>query len=479
MSADQRRLLELVLRQDLAAFTQRCFQTVVPGQAYMDNWHVGAIAHHLERCRTGEIRRLIITLPPRSLKSICASVAFPAFALGHDPTRRIVCVSYAQELSVKHARDCRAVMQSAWYRELFRRARIDARKNAEVEFETTARGFRLATSVGGTLTGRGGNLIILDDPMKPTEAMSAARRESVKQWYDSTLTSRLDSKKDDAIIVIMQRLHVDDLVGHVLEKGEPWAQLDLPAIAEAPQAVPIGEGKVHQRAAGEVLHPEREPFEVLMAQRAAMGSQAFSAQYQQAPVPPEGALVKWAWFRRYGSPPARQGGDLIVQSWDTASKANEANDWSVCTTWLVRRKDYYLLDVLRRRLEYPDLKRRILSHATEHKAKTVLIEDAGAGMHLIQELKREGSLRPIAVKPEGDKVVRMEAQTATIEAGHVLLPNEAPWLEDFQTEIMAFPHGRFDDQVDSVAQFLHWVGSRPAYVHAMPVSITRPAPRPW
>jgi predicted phage terminase large subunit-like protein len=195
-----------------------------------------------------------------------------------------------------------------------------------------------------------------------------------------------------------------------------------------------------------------------------MGSQAFSAQYQQAPVPPGGALIQWAWFRTCPTRPAWRSSDQIVQSWDTASKAGGDNDWSVCTTWLIRGKDYYLLDVLRRRLEYPDLRRSILAHAQAHKASTVLIEDAGSGTHLIQDLGREGKLRPIAIRPDGEKIVRMEAQSAVIEAGHVLIPETAAWLGDFQTEIMAFPYGRHDDQVDSVSQFLTWATKRQSYV---------------
>jgi predicted phage terminase large subunit-like protein len=446
------------------AFTQRCFQTVVPGQVFLPNWHIEAITYKLERVRRGETRRLIITLPPRNLKSICASVAFPAFVLGHDPSARIVCASYAHDLTAKHARDCRIVMESAWYKQLFPRTRIDPRKNTETEFETTARGYRLGTSVGGTLTGRGGNLIIIDDPMKPAEAMSETKRANVAEWYDSTLSSRLDRKTEDAIVLIMQRLHVDDLVGHVLEKRTPWTHLDLPAIAEAAQEIELGPGATYKREVGEILHPEREPLWTLEDLKTAMGSQAFSAQYQQMPVPPEGALIKKAWLRTYSGTPTRQPGDRIVQSWDTASKADKTSAYSVCTTWLQRKNEYYLLDVLRTRLEYPDLLRKMISHARAHGTKTVLIEDASSGTALIQNLKRDGTIRPIAIKPEGDKIVRLEAQSAVIEAGHVLLPKSASWLEDFLNEILAFPYGRFDDQVDSLSQFLTWAAKpRPRF----------------
>jgi predicted phage terminase large subunit-like protein len=254
----------------------------------------------------------------------------------------------------------------------------------------------------------------------------------------------------------MQRLHVDDLVGHVLDKDEMWTHLDLPAIAEEDEAIPLGDGRIHRRKAGEVLHPEREPREVLEELKAAMGSQAFSAQYQQAPIPAGGALIQGDWFRTYVRAPERAPRERVVQSWDTASKAGTTNDYSVCTTWLMRGKDYYLLDVLRMRLEFPDLRRKILSHAAAHAATAVLIEDAGTGTPLIQDLRRQSRLRPIPIRPERDKIVRLEAQSAVIEAGHVLLPEYAPWLDEFLAELLAFPYGHYDDQVDSMSQFLAW-----------------------
>jgi hypothetical protein len=226
------------------------------------NWHLEAIAYYLTRVLEGEIKRLIITIPPRSLKSICGSVCFPAFALGHDPTTRIICVSYAESLARKHANDCRAVMRSDMYNRLFPKTRISSAKDTEVEFATTLGGNRLSTSVGGTLTGLGGNLIIVDDPLKPQDAYSELARDSVKQWYSNTLLSRLDDKNNDAIVVIMQRLHTDDLVGHLLEQ-EGWTQLNLPAIAESEHDVPLGPGHFHVRRPGDLLHPEREPRTVL------------------------------------------------------------------------------------------------------------------------------------------------------------------------------------------------------------------------
>ena len=457
MSGFDRRDLEVALRYDLASFIQRSFQTIVPAAEYQDNWHIDAVAWHLRQCFDGEIKRLIITLPPRNLKSICASVAFPAWVLGRDPSRRIICASYANDLTAKHARDCRTVMESDWYRSLFPQTRLNPKKSAELEFETTRQGYRYGTSLGGALTGRGGNFVIIDDPIKPADAMSEVKREAVKSWFDGTLYSRLDSKKDDVIIILMQRVHVDDLVGHVLEKDAGWVHLDLPAIADAPQDVPIGPGIVYRRQVGDVLHPEREPKEILDRIKADMGSAVFSAQYQQRPVQVEGNLVKWRWFQIYAGSPAHDNDGRVIQSWDTASKAGELNDYSVCTTWLMKGDDYYLIDVLRERLEYPWLKKRVIEMACRHDAHSVLIEDKGSGTQLIQDLRFEkAGVRPIGITPEADKVTRLSNQSAHIEAGQVFLPESAPWLDAFKDEIMAFPNGRHDDQVDSLSQFLGW-----------------------
>jgi hypothetical protein len=208
-----RRKLEAVLRSDFRAFVQKSFATLSPGQTFTPSWHIEAIAHRLESVRTGEIWRLIINMPPRSLKSITASVAFPAFALGRDPSRRILCVSYSADLAKKHANDFRALLEAPWYRSLFPETRIGPYKNSETEIELTRRGFRLATSVGGTLTGRGGDIIIIDDPLKPDDAHSETERTSANEWYANTLLSRLDDKRTGCIVIVAQRLHMDDLVG--------------------------------------------------------------------------------------------------------------------------------------------------------------------------------------------------------------------------------------------------------------------------
>ena len=453
MSRTEERLLQAVLRSNFTAFVQKSFNTLSPGQVFIPNWHIDAIAYQLDRVRRGEVRRLIINMPPRSLKSIMASVAFPAFVLGQVPSRRLICVSYSGELAKKHSNDFRALVESGWYQDLFPGTRVGPYKNSETEIELTERGYRLATSVGGTLTGRGGEIIIIDDPLKPDDAMSEVKRTAANQWFMNTLLSRLDDKRTGAIIIVMQRVHLDDLTGFVLEQSRDWEVLNLPAIAEFEQTVRISSRECYVRDLGEALFPEREPLEVLEAMKLQIGSDAFSAQYQQMPVPPGGAMIKRDWIRRYKELPPQATHLFTLQSWDTASKGGPDNDWSVCTTWIVTKQHHwYLADVFRKRLDYPSLKAAVISVAKHWKASRVLIEDAAAGMALIQELRP--TIPVIAIKPEGDKVSRMAVVSTRFEAGHVFFPERAPWLPDLESELFAFPGSRHDDQCNSVSQAL-------------------------
>ncbi len=456
--AAQRVLVDGKIRQDLVAFIRRTFETVVPGETLHLNWHIQAVAHVLNEVRCGRIKRLIITLPPRHLKSITASVAFPAFVLGHDPTKKIICVSYSGELAVKHALDCRAVIRSEWYRRLFVATRISSDKNTELETLTTMRGGRFATSVGGTLTGRGGNIIVLDDPINPKQAMSEVTRKSVVQWFKSTLLSRLNLKGEDAIIIVMQRLHVDDLVGVLLEEGG-WHHLNIPAIAETPKRIPLGGSQFKRRKRGELLDPIREPKHVLAELKASMGTMEFSAEYQQQPIPAEGNLIKREWLEFYQTVPIRQPGDMIIISWDTAMKATELADYSVGTVWLMQREYSYLLDVIRGRYDYPTLKRAALESRNKWPGSQVLIEDQGSGTSLIQDLRSQ-QIPVIGVRPEGDKVTRLYANQAQFESGSVHFPHTAVWSEELISELLAFPHGRHDDQVDLITQALTWIAQK-------------------
>jgi predicted phage terminase large subunit-like protein len=269
-------------------------------------------------------------------------------------------------------------------------------------------------------------------------------------WYFNTLLSRLDDKQNGAIVLVMQRLHEDDLAGVLLRGSDAWTVVSLPAIAEQDEEIPIGNGQIHYRRAGDVLHPEREPREVLESLRAQLGAETFAAQYQQQPVAPGGAMIKRDSVRRYDQLPKS---GRIYQSWDVAHKQGEENDYSVCITLLVHENKYYVIHVLRGRFEFPILRTKVFDQAKVHKASQILIEDAGFGTALIQELKT-AHFSVVGVKPEYDKKIRMAIQSAKFENGQVFFPKEAPWLADFEAEVFAFPNGRHDDQVDALSQAL-------------------------
>ena len=281
------------VRMDFYSFLIRCFYELHGGQEYSPSWHVEVMAARLAAVLDGGAKRLIVNVPPRHLKSLAASIALPAWLLGHDPTLAIVNVTYGQDLSDKFARDCRAIMTSASYQTLFE-TRLSSERPPFQELATTAGGFRLATSVGGALTGRGADVVIIDDPLKPSDAMSESRRAGANEWFNSTLYSRLNDKEKGAIVIVMQRLHEDDLVGHVL-KREGWEVLSFPAIAEADEVHCVETMKGPQefrRKAGEALHEERESLATLGRIRAMIGEMNFAGQYQQAPAPAGGGMVK-------------------------------------------------------------------------------------------------------------------------------------------------------------------------------------------
>lgn len=441
-----------LMRTDMSSFLWRCMRTLNPDVPFLQNWHIEAVLYQLRRVMRGEVTRLIINLPPRYLKSIMTSVVFPAYLLGHEPHRRIICLSYGADLADKHASDFRSIVQSHWYRRAFSKMQIT--RALESEVHTTRRGFRKATSVYGPLTGLGGDVFIIDDPQKAVDAQSDTQRNGVNDWFSTTLRSRLDNKATGIIIVVMQRVHLHDLSGYLLENGGEWTHLNLPAIAEADERVPIGDNAFHLRRAGEALHPAHEPLDVLERLRAEIGSEVFAAQYQQTPVPPGGAMIKRHWIRYYDKAPDRTYRTKIIQSWDTAAKAGSSNDWSVCTTWLVQNKDFYLLDLTRGRYEYPQLRNTAVALAEHYKPDTIYVEDASTGIALAQELRQARIYATRPVQVERDKIGRMYLQQSKFEAGQVLFPRGAHFLPVLEAELLTFPQSKTDDQVDSISQAL-------------------------
>jgi predicted phage terminase large subunit-like protein len=458
----EQHLLNALLRSDFKSFLYRCMLALNPGAVFMPNWHIDAIAYQLQRVRAGEITRLIINLPPRYLKSLTVSVIFPAFLLGHNPRLKIFGISYGSELSAKHAADFRAIVESAPYRRAFSNMRIA--RAADSDIQTTRRGFRKSTSVNAALTGMGGDMFIIDDPQKPVDAQSETQRNSTTQWFSNTLRSRLDNKETGIIILVMQRVHLLDLSGYLTENSDEWTVLSLPAIAEVDEEIAIGPGRFYHRRAGEALHPGYESLATLERLRNEVGSEVFAAQYQQSPVPPGGAMIRKQWLRYYDVAPERTYRTKVIQSWDTAAKNGAQNDWSVCTTWLIHEKHFYLLDVTRGRYEYPRLRETAAALADRFKPSIIMIEDASTGIALAQELRQAGTyaVRPIPV--ERDKIGRLYVQQSKFEAGLVLFPRGARFLPELEIELLTFPQGKTDDQVDSISQALAY---KPGYDASM------------
>ena len=476
------RTLDAVCLQHLYFFIARSFNELHAGEAtrFKGGWHLETISSHLEKVWSGDLRNLIITMPPRNLKSISASVAFTAFILAHDPGAKIIVASYGDALAAKLSDDSRKVMESADYRRMAPQTRLaKIRKN---ELVTTHGGYRLGVSNGGAVTGFGADYIIIDDPSKADEAASPLELQNVKDFYDRTLYSRLNEKGTGRIIIVMQRLHEDDLVGHLLQKGT-FTHLNLRAIAEEDEQFETLFGQSYRRKRGEPLCAEHESLESLAETRKQIGEAFFSAQYQQNPIPPGGNRIKWEWFDFYDEMPERSWFQNIVHSWDTAMSAEASSDYSVCLTWGFREGLWYLLDVHREKYDYPDLVKRAKDLVKKWQPDMIIIEDGGTGKPLYQVLRKAGLLRKLnLMKPADSKILRLEAQTVKLEQRGFLLPKSASWLAAFKHECEGFPKVRHDDQVDALSQFLASLDTRRGHVLLNPVrgavlSSRRPAGR--
>jgi len=477
-----RNLADALYRTNFGAFTYRAFEAVNPGQRLIANWHIDTICYQVQQMVIGEAKkRLILNLPPRSLKSFIASVALPAWLLGRQPSTRIICGSYSDELATKFSRDCRALLETPFYKRVFPGTQLNPKKASEGEFETTKRGFRLATSVGGTLTGRGGGVLIVDDPIKANDAESEIARRAAIDWFRNTALSRLDEPAESIICLAMQRLHVDDLSGILIEQG--WPKLVLPAIALEAADYLIGEDEVYHRPAGQLLQPMRDSFEAIEELKLGVGSRVFAAQYQQNPTPADGNMIKAAWLGRYDTAPDRQSFERVVLSCDPAGKAGIHNDYTAIAVVGVQKQALHVLEVSRGHWTVMKMREQIIALAAEWRVDLVIVEDTSSGMGLVQLLKEEPHLDVVGRKPDTDKQTRMSRQQGRFEAGRILLPQEARWLADFENELLAFPSGRYDDQVDALLLFLEWFAQNERYLQPMtfcpPIIVRREHPWPW
>jgi len=435
------------------SFLLKVFQTTSPNTQFVDGWHIDLLVEYLYKVEQSKIKRLLINIPPRSLKSTIISVAWPAWLLGQDPTRRIIVASYAQRLSLKHSVECRLVVSSKWYLEQFPKTRIMHGRNEKNKFITVEQGFRFATSIGGTLTGEGADVLIVDDPHTPLQAASRAERYRALEWYNQTFSTRLNNKKKGVIVVLMQRLNQEDLSGHLL-KNKLWKHLKLAAYAEKDITYSCGKFR-YKRKKGELLSPARESKKDLARAKLELGSYGFNAQYQQDPIPLSSGIIKHSWIVREEHKPL--GSDICYQSWDCATKIGRSNDYSVCTTWYVAKNKYYLEHVFRQQVEFPQLKSKALELYKKYTPAAVLIEDKASGQPLIQELREKTAVPVIKINPCKDKEARLLSTVGLFESGRICFPINQYWLADLEAELFTFPNSAHDDQVDSITQFLGWI----------------------
>jgi predicted phage terminase large subunit-like protein len=446
------RLVDAACRTDFLSFFQWSFQILEPGSTLNMNWHLLAMAYHLELVLRGRIKRLIIAAPPRTLKSLMASVALPAYMLGRNPATRVIGISHGTDLAIKFSNDCRVLVDHPRHHVFFPKMQLS--KNTETEFHTTQGGYRYARSAEGSLTGIGGGILILDDFQKPMDMLSEARRTSTSNIYYSTVATRTNNQHTGAIVQVGQRLHPDDHIGRLLCSAEKWTALTLPAIAEKDEYIAIGPGQWHLRRVGDLLHPAQESRDFLEALRS-QDPEIFAAQYQQSPIPPGGFLIKRDQIQYCVELPKRTPSSVYIQSWDTGQKPGETNARSACLDILVQDNKYFIAHALVGQWEYYELERRVLSRANEQKPNVILIEDVGFGTALISTLKHKG-LPVIAVKPEGDKKTRLLREIAKFANGQVFLLKTAPGRADLETELFNFPGGRRNDLVDALSQALSY-----------------------
>jgi len=465
LSASEQKMYDLA-EKSLRSFIEAAWPVVEPGRQFAGNWHIDSICSHLEAVTRGEILRLVINVPYRTSKSTIVSVMWPVWVWLQDPTRRFLTGSHKDALSVRDCLKSRRIISSAWFKTCWGdRFRFTPDQNQKTRYENNRTGCRTAFGMTSGVTGEGGDILIIDDPHNAKQAMfSDVERRNTLDTFDQELFTRLNDPKKSAIVIIMQRLHEDDLAGHVL-KDRGWEHLCFPMEYEPARKCITCLGIQDPREKeGELLWPDRFDREWLEGQKRVLGTFGTAGQLQQSPVPSSGGLVRLDWFRNYRVMPSKDQWIEVIQCWDTAQKADELLNcpW-VCGTWVRTKTGYYLVDVLREWMTYPQGKRMVKSLAEKFNPQIILIEDKSTGSCLLQELPLETTFPLLPFEPESDKITRLAVETPAIEAGNVWLPDSSPWLSDFLLEIGNFPLGATMDQADMLSMALKYFRTRIAY----------------
>ena len=440
-------------RTNFHVFLRDAFKVTHSRKQLSKDPYLEALSFALETAATEPAGRLMVTMPPRYLKSFAASIALVAWILGRDPACKVIVASYADGLAKEQARIFRSLVSSPFYRNTFPRAAIAPKSNTSTEFVTRQGGGRRAVTVGGSVTGMGADLLIIDDIMKASDATSEARREEARRYFDETLYTRLNDKSAGSVIVLQQRLHQDDLVAHLKEKGT-FKHLNLPAIAEAPESHALYYNYGWDRDRGDVLAPTREDRDTLDQIRRDIGDSAFRTQYQQDPASAGSAILDFSKVTVLRGRAEDQNPLKVVQAWDTAIKDGPNCDYSVCVTFGWDDEHWIVLDVTRRRMKFGDLKTCARRLHDRWKPELVVVEDSANGSALATEMRGEKRLAFRTLGVKGSKQERFAIAADWLETGKIALLPEAPYFQDLRRELVGFPEGRHDDQVDAISLFV-------------------------
>lgn len=441
-------------RASFRAFIEYSWNVVEPAKAFIPNWHIDAIAEHLQAVRDRKIIYLLINVPPGSAKSLLTAVQFPAWLWIDEPQYRIICATHSKDLTERDAVRSRDLITSDLYQDTFLPDwKLKTDSNAKDQYYTDKTGFRKSVSVGGRVTGHRGNAIIIDDILTVEQAYSDAERATACRFVSQTLGNRRNDLARDWQVAIGQRLHEADPYGEMIDSGL-YTHLCLPSEFDSKRRCVTSLGWSDPRTKDkELLFPGLFPQKVIDEEKRRLQEYGFSSQHQQDPSPLGGGIIKSKWFRFYKEPPAF---DNVLQSWDCAFKDLTESDYVAgCVAGLVGPK-VYLLDFQNEHLGYSATKSAIKANRARFpRISHSLIEDKANGTAVIEELTRDIS-GVIAVQPEGGKVSRAFAASADCEAGNIYLPEGATWVQGFLSQIDKFPNGRWDDMVDAFTQLVNF-----------------------
>ena len=451
-------------RRHLAPFVQLCFRLLNPNRELLWNWHLDYICDWLEAVYYREIDTVIINVAPRSLKSLCCSVGFPAWLLGKEPSHQVMCGSYTNPLSLRHSVDTRYIVGSEPYQVLFPKTIIQAGSDTKEKFATTERGYRVAVTVGGGVIGEGCDTQVIDDPHNPKRALSERERYMANEvWLDHTMSTRFNDPRNIRRVVVMQRLNTLDQSGHLLAKKLPnTIHVKLPTEAPKDEIIQFPRQKrTITRVAGELLHPERLGPKENDAAKINLNPYGYAAQHGQEPTPLGGGRIQLDWFPRYSYISSNGRSGRVIVSVDTANKPTQLSNRSVIEVFTECSQYWALTNVIAGQWAFSDLRTNVEGVCNAVKPALLMIEDKASGTSLIQVLQKETMLPVVAVEPVGDKITRMEEGLGLLASGRIALPDptivEAPWLFGLETLLQGYPNVHAWDEIDALSQFLRWL----------------------